>query len=62
MEFQTSGEIKKQGLSKAGMAHRMSASKYQLEQLLHPENKEVTGGALLHAARVIEHHLRLELA
>ena len=44
------------------MAHRMSASKYQLEQLLHPENKEVTGGALLHAARVIEHHLRLELA
>jgi predicted XRE-type DNA-binding protein len=62
LAWQISEAMRKDGLTKAEMAERMSTSRSQLDRLLDPANDDVMLSTLARAAETLGREIRLELA
>lgn len=61
LAWQISEAMRKDGLTKAEMAERMSTSRSQLDRLLDPANDDVMLSTLARAAEALGREIRLEL-
>jgi antitoxin HicB len=60
--FQIAQEMRRRGLSKSELAHRMRTSRPTVDRLLDPSNPSVTLSTLERAASAVGRKLRIDLA